>query len=139
MAIVLNRVQRDAVYGFVVADLAEVGNLAAALEAGEVNRAQWLRRNFDQAARLLDQIGWEKTASRQRYEVELSDAEVLALFGRMHERASTLINEAVSEFARAMLSDAFCVAEVTSQTLRGVGEPPLRFPRMWLIEGGQAE
>jgi hypothetical protein len=139
MAIVLDRAQRDAVYGFVVNDLAEVAGFAAALDADEIKRAQWLRRNFDQAARLLDQIGWEKTASRQRYEVELSDADVLALFGRMHERASTLINEAVSEFAKAMLSDAFCVAEVASRTLSGVGEPPMRLPRLWLIEGGQSE
>jgi hypothetical protein len=57
MAIVLNRVQRDAVYGFAVADVAEVGNLVPALEAGEIKQAEWLRRNFDQAARLLDQIG----------------------------------------------------------------------------------
>ena len=69
MTIVLDRAQRDAVYDFVVSDLAEVGNLALALGAGEVKRAEWLRRNFDQAARLLDQIGREKSGSRQRYEV----------------------------------------------------------------------
>ena len=139
MAIVLDRAQRDAVYGFVVSDLAEIGGLAAALEASEIKRAQWLRRNFEQAARLLDQLGWEKVGSQQRYEVELGDAEVVALFGRLHERASRLIDDAVSEFARAMLSDAFCVAEVASRTLGRVGEPPPRLPRLWLIEGGQPE
>ena len=139
MEIVLDRVQRDAVYGFAVSDLAEVAGLVAALEASEVKRAQWLRRNFDQAARLLDQIGWEKVGSRERYRVELGDADVLALFGRLHERASRLIDDAISEFARAMLSDAFYVAEVASRTLSGVGEPPLRLPRLWLIEGGQPE
>jgi hypothetical protein len=139
MTIVLDRAQRNAVYDFVVSDLAEVGNLVLALGAGEIKRAEWLRRNFEQAARLLDQIGWEKVGSRERYEVELGDADVLALFGRLHERASRLIDDAVSEFARAMLSDAFCVAEVASRTLSGVGEPPLRLPRLWLIEGGQSE
>lgn len=139
MAIVLNQAQRNAVYGFVVSDLAEVAGLVAALEASEVKRAQWLRRNFEQAALLLDQIGWEKMGSRERYRVELGDADVLALFGRLHERASRLIDDAISEFARAMLSDAFCVAEVASRTLGGVGEPPLRLPRLWLIEGGQPE
>jgi hypothetical protein len=139
MAIVLDRAQRDAVYGFVVSDLAEVGGLAAALEASEVKRAEWLRRNFDQAARVLDQIGWEKVGSRERYEVQLGDADVLALFGRLHERASRVIDDAISEFARAMLADAFCVAKVASRTLGGQGEPPLRLPRLWLIEGGQSE
>ncbi len=60
MTIVLDRAQRNAVFGFLVSDLAEVGGLAMALDASEVKRAEWLRRNFDQAARLLDQIGWEK-------------------------------------------------------------------------------
>ncbi len=130
MVIVLDRAQRDAVYGFAISDLAEVGDLVAALEEGEVKRAEWLRRNFEQAAQLLDQIGWEKTGSRQRYKVKLGDADVLALFGRLHERASRLIDAAISEFARAMLSDAFCVAEVASQTLVGVSEPPMRLPRL---------
>ena len=76
---------------------------------------------------------------RDRYEVELGDADVLALFGRLHERASRVIDDAITEFARAMLADAFCVAEVASRTLGGVGEPPLRLPRLWLIEGGQPE
>jgi hypothetical protein len=139
MTIVLDRAQRNAVYGFVVNDLAEVAGFAAAFDADEIKRAQWLRRNFDQAARLLDQIGWEKAGSRQRYEVELGEADVLALFGRLHERASRVIDEAISEFTRTMLADAFCVAEVASRTLCGVSEPPLRLPRLWLIEGGQAE
>ncbi len=139
MAIVLNRAQRNAVYGFIVSDLAEAGDLALVLAADEINRARWLRRNFEQAARLLDQIGWEKVGSRERYEVELGDADVLALFGRLHERASRVIDDAISEFARAMLSDAFCVAEVASRTLAGQREAPLRLPRLWLIEGGQPE
>ena len=139
MAIVLDRAQRDAVYGFVVSDLTEVGGLAGALEASEFNRAQWLRRNFDQAARLLDQIGWEKMGTRERYEVQLGDADVLALFGRLHERVSRVIDDAISEFARAMLADAYCVAEVARQTLGGEGEAPLLLPRLWLIEGGQSE
>jgi hypothetical protein len=41
----------------------------------------------------------------------LIDADVLALFGRLHELASRVIDDAISEFARAMLADAFCVAE----------------------------
>jgi hypothetical protein len=57
MAIVLDRAQRDAVYGFVVSDLAEAGDLALVLAADEIKRAQWLRRNFEQATQLLDQIG----------------------------------------------------------------------------------
>ena len=70
MAIVLDRAQRNAVYGFVVSDLSEAGDLALVLAADEINRARWLRRNFEQATQLLDQIGWEKVGSRERYEVQ---------------------------------------------------------------------
>ncbi len=139
MAIVLDRAQRNAVYVFVVSDLVEVGGLAGALEASEFKRALWLRRNFDQAARLLDQIGWERVGTRERYEVQLGDADVLALFGRLHERVSRVIDDAISEFARAMLADAYCVAEVARRMLGGEGEAPLLLPRLWLIEGGQSE
>lgn len=122
MTIVLDRAQRDAVYGFVLSDLAEVGNLALALEADEINRARWLRHNFEQAAQLLDQIGWEKVGSRERYEVALTAADVIALFGRLHERARRVIDDSISEFANAMLKEAFCVAELSGQVLGVEGE-----------------
>ncbi len=93
MAIVLDRAQRSAVFDFVVSDVAEVGNLAFVLESGEGGRAEGLRRNFDQAARLLDQIGWKKSDSRERYEVEMGDADVLVRcsVGCMNERARSLM------------------------------------------------
>jgi hypothetical protein len=71
--------------------------------------------------------------------VELGDADVLALFGRLHERASQIIDDAVTEFARTMLVDAFCVVDVASRTLGNVGRPPQQLPRLWLMEGGQSE
>lgn len=119
MAFVLDRLQRDAVYRFVVSDLAEVGGLAGALEVDEINRARWLRRNFDQATQLLDQIGWQKVGSRECYEVVLSAADALALFGRLYEQSTRVINDSISEFANAVLKEAVCVAEVSGQVLGG--------------------
>jgi len=139
MAVVLDRAQRDAVYQFVVSDLAEVGSLASALEADEINRARWLRRNFDQAAQLLDQIGWQQVGSRECYEVVLSAADALALFGRLYERARRVINDSISEFANAVLKEAVCVAEVSGQVLGGHDSLSPERPHLRAVEGEQPE
>jgi hypothetical protein len=117
MAIVMDRVQRDALYGFVVCDLAEVGHLAVALEEDEVLRARQLREHFDQAARLLDQIGWERLGNLDCYEVVLEDRDARALFERLRERAVGAINDAMSEFANQVLKEAYGVAEFSSAVL----------------------
>ena len=117
MALVLNRAQRNAVYRFVVSDLARAGCVAAALEEGEIATAERLRRQFDQAVRLLDQIEWIHAGSRDRYEVTLAEADAQGLFERLHEDATRVINDAITEFADAVLKEAFSVAEVSGAAL----------------------
>jgi hypothetical protein len=117
MALVLNRAQRDAVYRFVVSDLARAGGVAVALEEGEVAIAERLRRQFDQAVRVLDQIEWIQAGSRDRYEVALAAADAQGIFERLHEDATRVINEAITEFADAVLKEAFSVAEVSGTVL----------------------
>lgn len=117
MALVLNRAQRDAVYRFVVSDLARAGGLALALEEGEITTAERLRQQFDQAVRLLDQIEWTQVGSRDRYEVVLAEADVQGLFERLYEDSTRVINEAITEFADAVLKEAFSVAEVSGSVL----------------------
>jgi hypothetical protein len=117
MALVLNRAQRDAVYRFVVSDLARAGGLALALEEGEITTAERLRQQFDQAVRLLEQIEWTQVGSRDRYEVVLAEADVQGLFERLYEDSTRVINEAITEFADAVLKEAFSVAEVSGTVL----------------------
>jgi hypothetical protein len=134
MAIVMNREQRDAVYRFVVSDLAEVGNLAVALEEDEIVRAQQLRRHFDQGVQLLDQIEWEKAGTRDRYEVALAAADALGIFGRLHESATRVINDGISEFANVMLKEAFCVTEVAGAVV-GEDDPLPSQPQLRSVDG----
>jgi hypothetical protein len=134
MAFVLDRLQRDAVYRFVLSDLAAVRGLAGALEEDEINRARWLCRNLEQATQLLDQIGWEKVGSRECYEVVLSAADALALFGRLYDRATRLINDSISEFANAVLKEAVCVAEVSGQVLSGHDPLSPHRPQLRVVE-----
>jgi hypothetical protein len=126
MALVLNRAQRDAVYRFVVSDLARAGSLAIALEEGEIASAERLRQQFEQAVRLLDQIEWIHASSRDRYEVVLAEADVQGLFERLYEDSTRVINEAITEFADAVLKGAFSVAEVSGTVLRRRTSRPSR-------------
>jgi hypothetical protein len=136
MAIVLNRAQRNAVYRFVVSDLARAGDLATVLEEDQIASAEQLRQHFDQAVRLLDEIEWTPAGTRDRYEVEFATVDGRGIFERMHTDATGVISEAITEFADAVLKEAVCAAEVLGAVLgtdtvraarpqlRAVPEPP---------------
>jgi hypothetical protein len=117
---VLDRTQRDALHQFVVADLAGVGDVAIALENGEVAEALRLRNRFEEDARLLDLLGWQVAADRDSYELAASQEAVRAL-GRLHAKATGLIAHTVAEFDGDDLSDALQVAEACATALRGPG------------------
>jgi hypothetical protein len=116
MAVILDSVQRDAIRKFVLSDIVEAGMLAVALEEGD-DTLQRLRSLLDQSMRVLSQIGWEKTGTKGRYEVVLSEADRLAIFGRFHERATRLINDAMGTFADEVLKETFAVAKVAGDVL----------------------
>jgi hypothetical protein len=115
-AVILDSVQRDAIRKFVLSDIVEAGMLAVALEEGE-DTLQRLRALLQQSMRLLSQIGWEKVGTEERYEVVLSKADQLAIFGRFHERATNLINDAMGTFADEVLKETFAVAKVAGNAL----------------------
>jgi hypothetical protein len=110
-AVILDSVQRDAIRKFVLSDIVEAGMLAVALEEGE-DTLQRLRALLQQSMRLLSQIGWEKVGTEERYEVVLSKADQLAIFGRFHERATNL-----GTFADEVLKETFAVAKVAGNAL----------------------
>ncbi|HWX43928.1 MAG TPA: hypothetical protein VNY52_01235 [Solirubrobacteraceae bacterium] len=115
---VLDRVQRDALRQFVVADLAGVGDVAIVLEQGEVAEALRLRNQFEEDLRLLDLLGWQAVGDRDSYELAPSD-EAVRVLGRLHARAAGLIARTVSEFPGADLNEAVRVAETCALMLRG--------------------
>ncbi|HXA55436.1 MAG TPA: hypothetical protein VNV37_11245 [Solirubrobacteraceae bacterium] len=47
----------------------------------------------------------------------MSAADALALFGRLYERATGVINDSTSELANTVLKEAVCVAEVSGRVL----------------------
>jgi hypothetical protein len=121
MAVMLDGSQRDTVYQALLDDLTGIGDVAISAGNGKVETARRLRCRFEQDCRLLDQIGWEPDGGRGVYAITLPSDEIRALFARLHERATGIINDAVSEFATKTLSEAFSVVEIATVVL---GELP---------------
>jgi hypothetical protein len=117
---VLNRAQRDALYQFVLTDLVGVGDVALAIQAGQMAKAQRLRLCFEQDLRLLDLLGWQPTEGRDSYELTLSD-EAAGTLLRLRASARELIADAVMELAGEELGEAVKVVEACSTALRGAG------------------
>lgn len=120
---VLDRVQRDALYQFLVTDLAGVGDVAIVLEQGEVAEALGLRSQFEEDLWLLDRLGWQAAGDRDSYELALTD-EAVRVLGRLHARATGLIARTVADFPREDLNEALRVAETCAIALRGVPPGP---------------
>ncbi len=117
MAMVLDRVQRDAIHRFILIDIVRAGTLAVALDEGEDAALGQLRTLLDESMRLLGQIGWEQAGTKERYEVVLSETDRLSIFGRYHERATELINDAMGKFAEEALNETLAVAKVAGDVL----------------------
>lgn len=115
---VLDRVQRDALYQFVLTDLVGMGDVAIVIRQGEVAEARRLRYQFEEDLRLLDVLDWQEAGDRDSYELVLSE-ETVRVCGRLQVAATGLIAQAAAEFAGDELSEAVCVAETCAMIARG--------------------
>lgn len=113
---VLDRVQRNALYQFVVTDLVGVGDIALALQAGNVPQARRLRQRFEEDLLLLDLLGWRCDDGKDRYELDVSAGMQVALV-RLRTSAREMIDEAAAEFRRDTLDEALDVVEACSVLL----------------------
>lgn len=111
----LDRAQRDALYQFVLTDLAGAGDVALALRAGEMCEAQRLRARFEEDLRLLDLLGWGGEGP-ERCELPLS-AEASTALGRLRERARGLLEELAKQLLDDGLVDAVRVVETCATAL----------------------
>jgi hypothetical protein len=117
---VLDRVRRDALRQFLIGDLASVGDVAIALQKGEVAEALRLRSRFEEDVKLLDLLGWRATGDRDTYELVLS-AEMVRVLGRLYDGATGSIAYAVAEFPGEELGKTIQVAEICAQALSDHG------------------
>jgi hypothetical protein len=114
---VLDRVQRNALYQFVVTDLVGVGDIALALQAGNVPQARRLRQRFEEDLLLLDLLGWRCDEGKDRYELDVSAGMRVALV-RLRTNAREVIEDAAEEFRQDTLDEALDVVEACSVLLR---------------------
>lgn len=117
MAIILEKSQRDGVYKFLLYDLSNVSEIHIALKRGEIEEARVLRQRLEEDLRLLDQIGWEKDSDQAAFGITLPSDEIRSIFTHLREEAIKVINDAMTEFANQMLTEAYAVTETCSVVL----------------------
>ncbi len=118
MAVVMSGDQRDAMYRYVIADL-DGEDIAALLREGKVEAAQELRRRFEQDVWLLDELGWFAARDHERYEIEFSVEDSLAIFGRFRRVAYAVVDESEAGFSDETLIDALYVSQLCDQVFGG--------------------
>lgn len=120
MAVVLDRVQRDVLYRFVVGDLPDVSDIARELNHGHAAEARRLRRRLDEDMRLLDLLGWDERGGRESYEIALPAQEVEAIFSRLRARIMSDIGEAMSALLGHPVSEALAAAGICTSVVRSL-------------------
>jgi hypothetical protein len=97
----ITRHQRDVLHGEIrtcVLDTGRFGDLSTALERGEGAQARDVWTSMADAARLLDQIGWDKGSDRDVYTLTVDDA--IARFARwLLEQTEGCLSEHAQMFA----------------------------------------
>lgn len=71
MAVKVGREQRDAIHAEVMGVLTGTGDVYLELERGDYEAARRLRRRFEDAMRLLDDLGWEPDAAGEEFELSM--------------------------------------------------------------------
>lgn len=79
----LDRGQRNLLYAAVLDDLRPLGDLFRAVARGDYERARDLRRQYEDAFRLLDDIGWGPEDPGARFDLTLCASPRKRLAGRL--------------------------------------------------------
>jgi hypothetical protein len=99
MAFTIDRPQRDAIYRQVATDLSGLGDIIGLLLGGDIDGALRHRRWFEGDMRLLDDLGWEREAPGERFELTMAPADLARLLGRLNDDAGAMLNDHLSETA----------------------------------------
>lgn len=119
MVLKLDGDQRESLYNLVLTDLGGIGDVSLRLDAGRISEGRMLGRQFAQDVTLLEQIGWEPDLELESYEVELPDAEALAVCRRFCQVATGVISDGMAQRADRALDDAFRVADFCRSVIKG--------------------
>lgn len=94
----INRDQRDGLYELARNHLGGIGDVWIALEENEdFATAERLGLEFGEDFRLLDDIGWHPSESRESFELTMPPHDLAELLKRLHDEAEKLLVESPSE------------------------------------------
>jgi hypothetical protein len=80
----VGRDDRNALWWLVVSDLTGVSDIHLYLNKGDVRSAMRLRRRFERAMRLLDDLGWEAEPGRERVVLTMPHNQLRPLLERVY-------------------------------------------------------
>jgi lambda repressor-like predicted transcriptional regulator len=84
MAISISRAQRDTIREDLLCELGGMDDIARALHAGDWQQALVARREYEEALRLLDDLGWDPNDPRRLFALVTSAPDALArVLGRL--------------------------------------------------------
>lgn len=89
----IRKVERDALWQLIHMLLASIGDIFAAVDAGEVNEARMLRHRYRDLMRLLDDLGWRQDDDGVEFAITMDPDPLMRALARLHERAVDLIYE----------------------------------------------
>lgn len=118
MILKLDGDQRESLYNIVLTDLSGIGDVTLNMDAGRISEGRQLGRQYAQDVALLEQIGWELNPELESYEIELPDAEALAICRRFCQVAAGVISDGMAQRADRALDDAFRVADFCRSVIK---------------------
>jgi hypothetical protein len=111
-AITITRAQRDALYHQLVVDLGGIGDVSLMLEQGDYESARRFRREFEDDMRLLDDIGWERDATAERFELTARPKQLARAMRRLQE----LVGDQIARQARERSEEGRLIDEQLALT-----------------------
>jgi hypothetical protein len=98
-AIVINRVQRDAIHRHLRASLYALDDIHMYLSDGGHIRARELRREYEDNMRLLDDLGWEDDAPAESFQLTVEPDVLIRVLERVRRKAAADTREHVGALA----------------------------------------
>lgn len=97
MAVNVGREQRDAIHAEVLGVLTGTGDVYFELERGDYEAARRLRRRFEDAMRLLDDLGWDPDAAGEEFELSMPPGELARVLAELSDNAGAVLRAHIVE------------------------------------------
>lgn len=118
--------QRQPFHWWLVDELGSVGDIRINLVNGDVDSALRLRRRFEQAMWLLDDLGWEQETKRRSFELTMPADELRPYLERMYWESVGSLAERPHELVEEAREQLQALTEICPSLLTRIAETDRR-------------